>query len=148
MWVSGASSWYASLLPLTVASGAVLFVVGSVVLLTGIVWTTQYKGADAHIIAPICVGFAVLVVFALWETYGKVKHPLTPTAIFTSGRGRDFTAPVVVVFIVNMYFYSQNILWPSMIGAFWSDGGADWHAASLLSIVQGGSILFGSVLLM
>lgn len=134
--------------PLTSIPGAVLFVVGAVLMLMGIVWTTQYSGADAHIVAPICVGFFILVLFALWETYGKTKHPLTPTAIFTSGKGRDFTAPVIVVFIVNMYFYSQNILWPTMIGAFWSSGGTDWHAANLLSIVQGGSIVFGSLLLM
>jgi hypothetical protein len=123
--------------------GAILFIVGSILILMGVVWTTQYTGADVHIIAPICVGFLVLVSFGLWETYGNAKHPLTPPAIFKSGHGRDFTAPVIAVFITNMYFYSQNILWPSMIGAFWSEGDADWHYANALSIVQGGSCLFG-----
>ena len=127
--------------------GGILFVIGAVLILMGIVWTTQYTGADPHIIAPIVVGFVALVAFGLWETFGNAKHPLTPPHIFRSSHGRDFTAPAIAIFITNMYFYSQNILWPSMIGAFWSDGGADWHYANELSIVQGGSILFGSLCL-
>ena len=124
-----------------------LFPPGALLVLMGIVWTTVYPSSDVHVVAPLCVGFFFLVCFALWETFSKTKHPLTPTYVFTSSWGRDFTAPCIALAVVNMFYYSSSILWPTMISVFYTDGGANWHYAIDLSIVQGFAITFGATLL-
>lgn len=124
-----------------------LFVAGSLPVLMGIVYTTIVPSHDAHVIAPLVVGFFFLILFALWETYGKIKHPLAPTYVFTSSWGRDLTAPCVVVAVVNMFYYSSSILWPTMISTFYTDNGSEWRYGILLSVVQGLAITFGATLL-
>lgn len=113
----------------------------------GIVWAGVYPSTDAHVVAPLVVGAVVLVCFALWETFGKLKYPLTPTHIFTSGWGRDFTAPVIALGVVNMFYYSSSILWPQMITVFYTNGGTDWKYSVILSLPQGFAIFFGAMLL-
>ena len=76
-------------------TGIFLFIIGAVPALMGIVWTNVYPSNDAHVVAPLVVGFFFLVCFALWETYGKTAHPLTPTYMFVSSWGRDLTAPCI-----------------------------------------------------
>lgn len=124
-----------------------LFPCGALPVLMGIVWTTVYPSSDAHVVAPLCIGFFFLILFALWETFAKLKHPLTPTYVFTSGWGRDLTAPCIAVAVVNMFYYSSSILWPTMIAVFYTDGGTDWRYGIVLSIVQGFAICFGAALL-
>ncbi|CAG7921994.1 unnamed protein product [Penicillium olsonii] len=127
--------------------GAFLFIGGAVPFLMGIVWAGVYESNDAHVVAPLVVGAAVLVCFALWEHFGKLKYPLTPTYIFVSSWGRDFTAPVIALGVVNMFYYSSSILWPQMINVFYTDGGADWEYGVILSLPQGFAIFFGAILL-
>lgn len=124
-----------------------LFIGGAVPFLMGIVWAGVYDSNDAHVVAPLVVGAAVLVAFALWETFGHLKYPLTPTYIFSSSWGRDFTAPVIALAVVNMFYYSSSILWPQMITVFYTNGGADWKYSIILSLPQGFAILFGALLL-
>ncbi|KAJ5590769.1 hypothetical protein N7450_004741 [Penicillium hetheringtonii] len=127
--------------------GAFLFIGGAVPFLMGIVWAGVYDSNDAHVVAPLVVGAVVLVAFALWETFGNLKYPLTPTHVFTSSRGRDFTAPVIALGVVNMFYYSSSILWPQMITVFYTNGGADWKYSIILSLPQGFAILCGAILL-
>ncbi|CAI7608123.1 unnamed protein product [Penicillium pancosmium] len=127
--------------------GALLFIGGAVPFLMGIVWAGVYDSNDAHVVTPLVVGAAVLVAFALWETFGNLKYPLTPTYIFSSSWGRDFTAPVIATAVVNMFYYSSSILWPQMITVFYTNGGADWKYSIILSLPQGFAILFGALLL-
>ncbi|KAL4880654.1 fungal trichothecene efflux pump [Aspergillus karnatakaensis] len=127
--------------------GAILFIGGAVPFLMGIVWAGVYDSNDAHVVAPLVVGAVVLIAFALWETFAKLKYPLTPTYVFTSSWGRDFTAPVIALGVVNMFYYSSSILWPQMITLFYTNGGADWEYSIILSLPQGFAILFGAILL-
>ena len=120
---------------------------GAIPVLMGIVWTNIYPSSDPHVIAPLVVGFFFLILFALWETYGKTEHPLTPTYMFTSSHGRDLTAPCIALAVVNMFYYSSSILWPTMISAFYTKGGTEWRYGIVLSIVQGFAITFGAMLL-
>ena len=124
-----------------------LFPLGVVPILMGIVWTNIYPSSDAHVVAPLVVGFFFLILFALWETYGKTEHPLTPTYMFTSSKGRDLTAPCIALAVVNMFYYSSSILWPTMIAVFYTNGGTNWKYGIVLSIVQGFAISFGALLL-
>ncbi|RDW77006.1 hypothetical protein BP6252_05059 [Coleophoma cylindrospora] len=128
--------------------GIFLFIAGSLPMLIGIVWASVYPSNDAHVVAPLVVGSAMLVAFAIWETYGTCKHPLTPPSIFKSSHGRDFTAPSIALAIINMFYYSSSIIWPTMISVFYTDGtGADWKRAAALSLPQGLAITLGGVLL-
>jgi len=124
-----------------------LFTAGAVPVLMGIVWTNVYHSNDPHVVAPLVVGFFFLILFALWETYGNAAHPLTPTYMFASSWGRDLTAPCIALAVVNMFYYSSSILWPTMIAVFYTDGGTDWRYGILLSIVQGFAITTGAILL-
>jgi len=126
--------------------GIFLFIAGSLPILIGIVWASVYPSTNVHVVAPLVVGCAMLVCFALWETYGNPKQPLTPTNIFTSSRGRDFTAPCIALAVINMFYYSSSIIWPTMIGVFYTDG-TDWKRAAALSLPQGLAITLGGVLL-
>lgn len=110
----------------------------------GIVWAGVYPSSNAHVVATLVVGFAFIVFFALWEHFGKLKHPLAPTRIFTSSWGRDFTAPAIALGVVNMFYYSSSILWPTMITKFYTNGGVNWRYAVVLSLPQGLAILFGA----
>ncbi|KAL3484720.1 fungal trichothecene efflux pump [Aspergillus germanicus] len=127
--------------------GAFLFIGGAVPFLMGIVWAGVYDPNDAHVVAPLVAGAVVLIAFALWETFGNLKYPLTPTYIFTSSWGRDFTAPVIALGVVNMFYYSSSILWPQMIALFYTNGGTDWEYSIILSLPQGFAIFFGAILL-
>jgi len=128
--------------------GMLLFIAGGTPILVGIVYASIVPSVNAHVVAPLVVGFVFLVLFALWETYGHTKHPLTPTKIFTSSHGRDFSAPCIALAIVNMFYYSSSILWPTMINAWYTNStGTDWRRAAVLSLPQGLSITLGGVLL-
>lgn len=115
--------------------------------LMGIVWAGLYTSNDSHVVAPLVVGAFVLICFALWESLSKTRFPLTPTHVFTSSWGRDFTAPAIALGVINMFYYSSSILWPNMTTQFYTDGGARWKYAVVLSLPQGLAIAFGAFLL-
>lgn len=131
--------------------GMLLFVLGSTPFLAGIIYTTIYPSSNIHVIACLVIGAIFLIAFALWENIGfkrgLVKHPLTPSRIFIAGYGRDFTAPCIALAVVNMFYYSSSILWPTMINVFFLDDASDWRYASVLSTVQGLAILTGVIIL-
>lgn len=125
--------------------GAFLFGAGAVLALMGIVWAGMYDSNDPHVVAPLVVGFVLVAAFALWEHFGKLKYPLAPTHIFTSSKGRDFTAPAIALGVVNMFYYSSSILWPTMITKFYTNGGTEWREAVILSLPQGFAIVTGAL---
>lgn len=131
--------------------GMALFIFGATPFLAGIIYTTIYPSTDIHVIACLVVGAVLLIAFAAWENIGSrrgfLKHPLTPTYVFTAGYGRDLTAPCIALAVINMFYYSSSILWPTMINVFYLDDPTDWKAASLLSVVQGLAILAGVLFL-
>ena len=116
-------------------TGMLLFPLGAIPVLMGIVWTNVYPSDDPHVVASLVIGFFFLVLFALWETYSKTEHPLTPTYMFVSSHGRDLTAPCIALAVVNMFYYSSSILWPTMISVFYTNSGTDWKYGIVLSTV-------------
>lgn len=97
----------------------VLATLGLVLTLTGIIYTSYLPSNDLRVIILLCLGFPLLVVFGLWETYSKVKYKLCPPAIFTANKGRDFTAPLVVESIVSMYYFGVQVIFTTMINELW-----------------------------
>lgn len=91
--------------------GAVLFTSGLTLVLTGIVYSTYLSSTNTKVVAPLAAGFALLIVFAFWETYAPLKQPLTPTHIFTARNGREFTAPFISGMCVCMVYFGSNIVW-------------------------------------
>ncbi|KAF2673902.1 MFS general substrate transporter [Microthyrium microscopicum] len=124
--------------------GMFLFTAGALPILMGIVWASVFPSTDAHVIAPLVIGAVALVAFALYETYAKIKHPITPTSIFTSSMGRDFSAPCLALAILNMFYYSASIVWPTMINSWYT---TDWRTAAVLSLPQNVAVMGGGILL-
>ncbi|KAG9240545.1 fungal trichothecene efflux pump-domain-containing protein [Calycina marina] len=125
--------------------GIFLFIAGFLPILMDIIWASSFPSTDAHVVVPLVIGSVVMVGFALWKTYGNAKHPLTPNNIFTSSRGREFTAPCIALAIINMFYYSSSIIWPTMVTVFYADP-KDWKRAAALSLPQGLAITLGVLL--
>lgn len=95
--------------------GGVLYTIGSVLVLVGIVYTTYLSGTDKRVLACLCVGFVVIIAFGLWENFSKVKFPLCPRDVFRSHNGREFTVPFCLAFIVVGSFYGSAVIYPTML---------------------------------
>jgi MFS family permease len=86
--------------------GGVLFILSATLTLVGIVYTELIPSSSPKVIGLLCAGFGTLVCFILFENIGQrkgwIKQPLTPTRIFTADKGREFTFPFIVGFVVTM----------------------------------------------
>jgi hypothetical protein len=113
--------------------GAVLFVLSATLILTGIVYTTTLPSSDPKVIGTLVSGFGCLVVFALYETFAPLKQPLTPTHVFTRGNGRELTAPFIAGFVVTMFYYAINVIFPTMISVFFTNESTSFRYAIVLT---------------
>ncbi|KAL1887133.1 hypothetical protein Sste5346_010422 [Sporothrix stenoceras] len=95
--------------------GGFLFTAGSVPVLVGIVNTTYMSSTDARVLAPLLVGLAMIIAFGVWETFTTVPYPFCPRDIFASHKGREFSVPFCLTFIVVGFFYSCSIIYPTML---------------------------------
>lgn len=81
----------------------VLFIIGGTLTLTGIVLTTYIKSSDVRVVATLSVGLAFIAIFGIWETLCektfKVEYALCPRRVFVRNKGRDMTAPWIVMFV-------------------------------------------------
>jgi len=85
-----------------------LIVPGIVLALVGIISTTYTPSSDVTVVAPMVVGFVLIALFGVWETFSNTRFKLCPPHLFASHKGREFTAPFIVAFIVTMFYYSVN----------------------------------------
>ncbi|KAF2404505.1 MFS general substrate transporter [Trichodelitschia bisporula] len=127
--------------------GSVLVVPGICAALVGIINTTYKSSTDPSVIAPIVVGFALLIAFGFWENFGGVKYPLCEPAIFRSNYGREFTVPFVIAFIVTMFYYAINIIYPTMINVFYVTPTTSRSETLLLTLPGNLGLVFGAMLL-
>lgn len=95
--------------------GGVLFTIGAVLVLSGIVNTSYLKSTSPRVLVCLCVGFVVIIAFGAWEKFGRVKYKLCPPEIFTSHRGREFTVPFFLTFILVGFFYGTAVIYPTML---------------------------------
>ncbi|KAI1864224.1 hypothetical protein JX265_008595 [Neoarthrinium moseri] len=128
--------------------GALLFTVSTVLILTGIIYTTSLPSNDPRVLGTLISGFLLLVIFALYETFMPLKQPLTPQHVFTAGGGRELTAPFVAGFVVTMFYYAINIIYPTMISVFFTNATTDYKYAMVLTLPQNLGLLTGAVALM
>lgn len=127
--------------------GMFTFTVATAGMLSGIVYALLLPSKSPVVIALLVVGCAFLVIFALWETFGNPKEPIAPTRLFTANKGRRLTAPFVCGFVVTMFYYANNITWPTMLGVYFTNANTPPHIVYLLATVQGFGIFTGAMLL-
>ena len=127
--------------------GIVTFTAAAAMVLSGIVYVQYLPSNDPKVIGLLVAGFASLIIFGLWETFGHPKEPLAPTRLFTAHKGRSLSAPFVVGFVVTMFYYATNITWPTMIAVYFTNSTTPPHIVYLLATVQGFGIFTGAMLL-
>ncbi|KAL5402383.1 hypothetical protein PMIN06_002081 [Paraphaeosphaeria minitans] len=127
--------------------GSALIIPGVILALVGIINTTYKPSSDPTVIAPMVVGFVMIAVFGWWETVSSVPHKLCPPHLFASHKGREFTAPFIVAFIVTMFYYSVNIIWPTMINVFYLTPETSRTTELLLTLPPNVGLVFGACLL-
>jgi hypothetical protein len=77
-----------------------------------------------------------------------IRFKLCPPHLFRSHKGREFTAPFVVAFIVTMFYYSVNIIWPTMVNVFYIGPNVSRSTELLLTLPPNVGLVFGSLCLM
>ncbi|KAK6429261.1 hypothetical protein LTR95_014595, partial [Oleoguttula sp. CCFEE 5521] len=127
--------------------GTVLVTPGVCLVLVGIISTTYMKSTSVRVLAPMCAGFGLLVLFGLWETFSKVKYPLCPPRIFRSHYGREFTVPFIIALIVTMFYYGINIIYPTMVNVFYITAESSRSDELLLTLPGNLGLVFGAMLL-
>jgi len=127
--------------------GMVSFTAAAAMILSGIVYAQLLPATSPLLIGLLVAGFVSLILFILWETFAKLKMPLAPTRLFTANKGRTLTAPFVVGFVVTMFYYANNITWPTILGVYFTNAETPPHIVYLLATVQGFGIFTGAMLL-
>jgi MFS family permease len=127
--------------------GMLSFSGAAIMILCGIVYVQLVPSDSPIVIGLLVAGFACLVFFGLWETFAKLKEPLAPTRLFTANKGRSLTAPFVVAFVVTMFYYANNITWPTMVGVYFTTPTTSLTHVYWLATVQGFGIFTGAMIL-
>lgn len=127
--------------------GAILFILSATLILTGIVYTTTLPSSSPRVVGTLASGFALLVVFALYETFMPLKQPLTPRRVFVRGGGRELTAPFIAAFVVTMFYYAINVIYPTMVSVLFTDATTDFREGIKLSLPGNLGLVFGAFLL-
>ncbi|KAJ5889403.1 hypothetical protein N7504_010213 [Penicillium tannophilum] len=91
--------------------GGFLSITGLIVFLAGLQWGGyMYAWTSAHVLAPLIIGFLLLVAFAFWEIYGA-KYPIFPTRLKQEPRTLGLT--LVITCISGCNFFSVLMFWPT-----------------------------------
>ncbi|EFX00504.1 trichothecene efflux pump [Grosmannia clavigera kw1407] len=112
--------------------GNFLLVSGLVLLLMGIsLGGSRFPWKSAGTIAPIVIGFILLIALGLWETYASLESPIFPRAVFSNVRG--FTVIIIGVFLIGMLYYSTAVLWPQQIIFLYTENliTSGWYASAM-----------------
>lgn len=94
--------------------GGILFILSSTLILVGIVYTIILPSSNPKVIGLLVGGFGALLGFIGYENIaqrmGRLKQPLTPTHIFIQDKGREFTFPFIVGFVVTMFYVCAHAM--------------------------------------
>lgn len=121
--------------------GTFLFAAGLVIFLMGLSWGgVVYPWESAATISAIVVGFALLVVFALWEIYAPLKEPLVPVHIF---KNLEWTVSVLLMSLGASIYYGFAIVWPSQCATLYNTG--DMIYLGGISSIIGLAVITGQI---
>ncbi|KAF1980654.1 MFS general substrate transporter [Aulographum hederae CBS 113979] len=122
--------------------GTFLFTGGFVVFILGLSWGgTIYAWKSAAVISALIVGFATLVAFVLWESFGPMEQPLIPMHLFLNGR---WSAAAVILGLGAGIYYAFAIVWPSQVAVLYANG--DPMYTGYLSSIIGMGFISGQIL--
>ncbi|KAK3672123.1 hypothetical protein LTR78_008094 [Recurvomyces mirabilis] len=98
--------------------GIILYVAGFFLFLLGLAWGgSVYPWTSAYVLAPLIIGFAVLVAFVLYESLMDLRRPLIPMHLF---RQLDFVLMNVLSAVGGVVYYGANTLFPYMVGSLYT----------------------------
>jgi hypothetical protein len=120
--------------------GTILLISGLVLFLLGITFGGgQFPWVSAGTLAPLCIGFVLLVVLGVYEAYADLTYPIFPPVIFKQVRG--FTVVCASVFLVGMIYYATAVLWAEQAAVLYSTDPlkVGWYA----SATGMGGLVFG-----
>jgi MFS family permease len=90
--------------------GGLLSVSGLVLFLAALQWGgAQYPWASAHVLAPLFIGVALLVAFAVWEFKGT-KYPMFPARLKKDPRNLYLILFITAISGAN--FFAILVWWP------------------------------------
>ena len=75
--------------------------------------TDMFYRKSAGTIAPIVIGFFLLIATGIYEVKIDQTFPLFPPSVF--GNVRGFTLVCGSIFLYGMLYYSIGVLWPQQI---------------------------------
>ncbi|KAL3493572.1 fungal trichothecene efflux pump [Aspergillus germanicus] len=91
--------------------GGFLSITGLILFMAGMQWGGyQYDWDSAHVLAPLILGFLMLVAFGFWEVYGA-EYPIFPSRLKQEPRTLGLT--LVITFISGANFFSVLMFWPT-----------------------------------
>ncbi|KAI1612560.1 fungal trichothecene efflux pump [Exophiala viscosa] len=123
--------------------GAFLFVGGLIIFEIGLLWGGGvYSWASAHVLAPLLVGVAIIVIFVLWELYAPLKEPILPMKLF---KNPQYVAASVLLGLGASVYYAMAIIWPEMVAVLFTDDGGASMRAGWLNSIPGFAIVIGQV---
>ncbi|KAK1762784.1 trichothecene efflux pump [Phialemonium atrogriseum] len=112
--------------------GFFLLLSGLVLFLLGISFGGNvFPWKSVKTLAPILVGFALLVALGLWEAYMDLEYPLFPRKVLRNVRGVTMVA--VGVFLLGMLYYSTSVLWPQQVTSLYTQDPLKigWYASTV-----------------
>jgi hypothetical protein len=68
--------------------------------------------------------------------------------VFTKDKGREFTAPFIVGFVVTMFYYAINIIYPTQIAVFFTNETTPLKETLILSLPSNFGLITGQICLM
>ncbi|KAF2817035.1 trichothecene efflux pump [Mytilinidion resinicola] len=99
--------------------GTFLYIAGIVLFLWGIsVGGSLYAWKSAGALAPLLIGFFLVVAMGFYEAYGRIHWPIFPPIIFRNVRG--VTVILAGVFIYGILFYGTAVIWPQQVVALYA----------------------------
>ncbi|KAB5531436.1 fungal trichothecene efflux pump [Coniochaeta sp. 2T2.1] len=121
--------------------GTFLFAAGFVLFLMGLSWGgVVYPWNHPAPICGIVIGFAVMVLFVLWEIYAPIKEPLVPMHLF---KNIEWTVSVILLSMGASVYYGFAIVWPAQCATLWNTGGLIY--LGLISSIIGLAIIAGQI---
>ncbi|RGP73143.1 trichothecene efflux pump [Fusarium longipes] len=113
--------------------GIVLVTVGISLFLLGVSWGGQPKNPwdSAKIIGLIASGAATLIVFGLYEVYGRPERPMVPPKLFRDMRG--FVCILIISSIMGSMHLSLVIIYPQQVVNIFGSSLKNWEEAAWMS---------------
>ncbi|CAK7218972.1 hypothetical protein SCUCBS95973_003663 [Sporothrix curviconia] len=120
--------------------GILIFTVLSVLILLGLNWGGgTYAWSDPHVVAPLVIGFVLVIVFGVYETYMPLEQPILPVKLL---KNRAYLAIVAVACIGQMVYFVLAIIWPQQIQYSYT---ANNIAIGWMSLTSGLSLILAEV---